>query len=399
MSPDVLSVALRALSFVWLLQAAGIAIFIALFRQYLSESEIGIRKLGLWSAVIALPLLIAQYVLEAARMADDMTGVFDPSLQHLVLTSSVAVTLAVRAVGLAVIAAALVGATAARAIAGLVGSLLVAVSFALMGHTAVHPWRPLLGPAVMAHVFIAAFWFGALPALYIVTLREAPDRAGRVIEHFSRLALRLVPTLALVGLLMAVILVRRIEVFREPYGWLLIAKVFGFTALMGLAAANKSRLGPAVAFGNAGSFRRSLVSEYALILGVLAATATMTSLFSLETARAFPSIHCPFLGYSLDTWIKGLPVNQGLTLVPPSPTNHLKPDSSSKERRVSAQVIRLTPRKLARRAMPVRLPNSKLRTREYLTPTEVRALITAALRRGRYGQRDACLILLTVNRR
>jgi integrase len=61
---------------------------------------------------------------------------------------------------------------------------------------------------------------------------------------------------------------------------------------------------------------------------------------------------------------------------------------------VTAQVVHLSRRKPARRAMPVRLPNSKLRTREYLTPTEVKALIRAAGRRGRYGQRDACLILL-----
>jgi integrase len=58
---------------------------------------------------------------------------------------------------------------------------------------------------------------------------------------------------------------------------------------------------------------------------------------------------------------------------------------------MSAQVVRL---RLRRRTMPVRLPNSKLRSREYLTPSEVRALITAAGRRGRYGQRDACLLLL-----
>jgi len=49
---------------------------------------------------------------------------------------------------------------------------------------------------------------------------------------------------------------------------------------MGLAAANKSRLGPAVALGKPRAFRQALVSEYALIVGVLAITATMTSLFS-----------------------------------------------------------------------------------------------------------------------
>lgn len=46
------------------------------------------------------------------------------------------------------------------------------------------------------------------------------------------------------------------------------------------------------------------------------------------------------------------------------------------------------------RKMPERRPNAAIRTREHLTPAEVRALLRAALRRGRYGQRDACLILL-----
>jgi type 1 fimbriae regulatory protein FimB/type 1 fimbriae regulatory protein FimE len=61
---------------------------------------------------------------------------------------------------------------------------------------------------------------------------------------------------------------------------------------------------------------------------------------------------------------------------------------------MTAQIVHLKDRKRAQRAMPVRLPNSKLRSREYLTPTEVNALLKAAGRRGRYGQRDACLILI-----
>jgi type 1 fimbriae regulatory protein FimB/type 1 fimbriae regulatory protein FimE len=61
---------------------------------------------------------------------------------------------------------------------------------------------------------------------------------------------------------------------------------------------------------------------------------------------------------------------------------------------MTAQIVHLKDRKRGQRAMPVRLPNSKLRSREYLTPTEVNALLKAAGRRGRYGQRDACLILI-----
>jgi integrase len=43
--------------------------------------------------------------------------------------------------------------------------------------------------------------------------------------------------------------------------------------------------------------------------------------------------------------------------------------------------------------LPVRPSNSELRAREYLTPPEVETLIKAA-RKGRYGHRDATLILV-----
>jgi type 1 fimbriae regulatory protein FimB/type 1 fimbriae regulatory protein FimE len=45
------------------------------------------------------------------------------------------------------------------------------------------------------------------------------------------------------------------------------------------------------------------------------------------------------------------------------------------------------------RTVPVRRPNSELRTREYLTTAEVNKL-TAAARHGRVGQRDPRLILV-----
>ena len=46
------------------------------------------------------------------------------------------------------------------------------------------------------------------------------------------------------------------------------------------------------------------------------------------------------------------------------------------------------------RTLPIRLPNSTYRPREYLTEQEVEQLIDAARRRGRNGQRDAAAILL-----
>jgi putative copper resistance protein D len=275
-----LSFSLRALSFVVLLQASGVATFVALHRPYLEGSAAVIRRFGLISALIAMPLLVIQYLLEAARMADDLMGIFDPALQRLAWATPLAGTLELRIVGVALVACALAGVTASRAVLGLIGSAVIAISFAFMGHTSVSPWRPVLAPLLIVHVYVVAFWFGALPALYLVTLREAPDRAGRVIAAFSRYAIRLVPAMAVAGFLMSVILIRHAAVLIEPYGGLLGAKVVGFVALLALASQNKSRLGPDVAVGKPTGFRRTLTAEYLLIAAVLAATACMTTFFS-----------------------------------------------------------------------------------------------------------------------
>jgi integrase len=59
---------------------------------------------------------------------------------------------------------------------------------------------------------------------------------------------------------------------------------------------------------------------------------------------------------------------------------------------MSAQ-LRLVRPSNKNRSVPNRPANSKLRTREYLTPKEVERLIKAA-KDGRYGHRDATLILI-----
>lgn len=55
--------------------------------------------------------------------------------------------------------------------------------------------------------------------------------------------------------------------------------------------------------------------------------------------------------------------------------------------------LRLVKPRNENRTVPIRPANAELRTREYLTPKEVEKLIEAA-RDGRYGQRDATLILV-----
>jgi integrase len=59
---------------------------------------------------------------------------------------------------------------------------------------------------------------------------------------------------------------------------------------------------------------------------------------------------------------------------------------------MNAQLRLVTPSNV-NRSVPIRPANSELRSREYLTPAEVEKLIKAA-RDGRYGHRDATLILV-----
>ena len=93
------------------------------------------------------------------------------------------------------------------------------------------------------------------------------------------------PLIAIAGLVMTAVLIPGWATLTEPYGQLLIVKSVLFTILMGLAAANKLRFGPALTAGEPGAvqgFRRVVVAEFVLICLVLAVTACLTEFFSPE---------------------------------------------------------------------------------------------------------------------
>jgi putative copper export protein len=190
-----------------------------------------------------------------------------------------------RLLGLLLIAVGLQKAGVRWTILAVGGAVLATGAFTLTGHTSVNPHRAALAVLLMLHLLVVAFWFGALWPLYIASLRETPARASDIIERFTAAATWLVPVILLAGIVMAVLLLPNLQALSQPYGELLIAKVVGFAMLMGLAAANKWRLGPALVHGPVKSgrpFRRSVAAEYVLIAAVLTITAVMTSFFSPE---------------------------------------------------------------------------------------------------------------------
>lgn len=283
MLADSLSAGLRALSFIALFQATGAVIFLACFGGLLVSTRSVVQRVAILSALIAIVMLILQYLLEAARMGGDLASVMDAELQTLALHSPAARALIVRVAGLAVLifASRLKGATGASL--RVIGVVIALVGFTLMGHTTTHSPRWLLALLLLAHLVVVAFWFGALVPLHLASSREAPSVAGAVIEAFSRAAVWIVPVLFVAGLILAAVLLGSLSGLRTTYGALLVVKVAGFALLMGLASLNKWRLGPAVASADArGSraFRRSLDVEYLLIAAILSVTAVLTTFFS-----------------------------------------------------------------------------------------------------------------------
>jgi copper resistance protein D len=280
---DILSVVLRAAVSVLVLQASGIALFIAIFGERIPASGAAVRRLGRISALLAVAAVLAHYLLEAGRMAGELVGIASGELQGVALRSPAAAEAALRILGLALIAAGLRGTGALAGALGVVGATLAAVALTLTGHTSVSPERWFLSVALAMHVLVVAFWLGALLPLYVATRREQAPHAAMLVAAFSATATWIVPALFVAGAALAAGLVPSLATFARPYGQLLLVKIGGFALLMALAAMNKWRLAPALARGvphAAPALRRSIAAEYALIVCVLLATAVMTSFFS-----------------------------------------------------------------------------------------------------------------------
>ena len=281
--PDIVAIGLRAVSFVAVLQAAGVAMFLWLFSGSLARSAGKIRSLGTKAAIAGGVFTLAYHVVQPARMTGSFSGMLDGSLQAMLLTSDAGATTTIRILGLVMLVLGLRKPSRLGDASSLIGATLIVVSFGLMGHTAAHDQRWVLVTLLVVHLLIIAFWFGALLPLYMASARETVADNAVVIENFSAIAAWLVPIIFVAGLGMSVLLLEEFSNLWTAYGASLLAKVSGFAVLMGLATLNKWRFGPAIAAGHAPalrSFQRSVVAEWGLIVAVLVVTAVMTGLFS-----------------------------------------------------------------------------------------------------------------------
>ena len=280
MTPDLLSVIVRALGFVALFQAAGTAFFLAVFAPLTQASSL-IRRLGRVSAALGAGLILAHLALDPARLSGDFAGWSDPDLQGLAFSSRSGISQLVQALGLVAVAVALWQPGRNRPQWASAGGAIAVGGFLLTGHTSTHALRAVLGALLALHLLLVAFWFGSLVPLAAVIRLESRPRAAAVLGRFSAIAAALVPLILVAGLAMAWLLAGSLAVLGTPYGQLLLVKLGGFLLLMLPAAYNKWRLAPAFERSrSSAALRGSLAAEYLLIVAVLSVTAVMTAFFS-----------------------------------------------------------------------------------------------------------------------
>jgi putative copper resistance protein D len=260
-----------------------VPLFLVMFEDTLPRVREAVRLLALRSAWAGFALVVLYELSEPARLTGDLAGLLDLSLQGALLDSPLGTVTAIRAAGLTCVAVGCVYWAGRGAVLATIGSAMVVMSFAFMGHTTEDERRWLTASALIVHLTVVAFWFGALLPLRAATRHESLETNGRLIERFSRVAVRSVPAIFAAGAMLSAALLPSLASLRTGYGSLLLCKVAGFSALMVAAAYNKRRLGPAVKAGDPQAlarFGRVVLAEWVAIAVVVAVTATMTGVFS-----------------------------------------------------------------------------------------------------------------------
>jgi copper transport protein len=175
------------------------------------------------------------------------------------------------------------------------GAAYLALTPALAGHASIEHPTWLFFPSDVLHVLAASVWVGGIACLLLAlpaaTRRlEGSDRTRLLLAtlaRFSPLALAAVVTIAITGVVQALIDVRTVHgLFHTTYGALVIVKVALLLVLIALGWVNRERVLPALRRlvearstpGAAGVLaRRTMRGELALMLCVFGVTAALIS--------------------------------------------------------------------------------------------------------------------------
>jgi copper transport protein len=153
--------------------------------------------------------------------------------------------------------------------------LSVGAALAASGHASTAQPQWLTRPMVFLHGIGVAFWLGALAPLAIMTRRPVASPLA-VLNRFSGVAMPVVATLAVTGLVLAVVQLESFAPLIETnYGLILLTKLVLVGCLLCLAALNRFRLTPRLAVNplETKALRRSILLECGVAVGILAVVA------------------------------------------------------------------------------------------------------------------------------
>ena len=260
------------------LLAMGGPLFVLVFRSSSNDVRQLARKVAVIAALIGLAVLALRFGIRAARISGmGLSGAVDPMMLGFVWDSPLGAAAIWRGAGELLVVALLIRGIVGLS-AGLIGSLLIAVSYTFVGHSLGDP-RWLLASLLTLHLLAAAFWVGAL-----LPLRHAVGQpeGARLLHRFGNVASLTVALLVVVGLIFAWLMTGSFSnLLSTAYGKTLLAKLGVVSGLMALAALNKWRFVPALASGTPAAvphLRRSIQIEAIAVLLILMATATLTSI-------------------------------------------------------------------------------------------------------------------------
>lgn len=260
------------------LLAMGGPLFVLVFRSSSNDVRQLARKVAVIAALIGLAVLALRFGIRAARISGmGLSGAVDPMMLGFVWDSPLGAAAIWRGAGELLVVALLIRGIVGLS-AGLIGALLIAVSYTFVGHSLGDP-RWLLASLLTLHLLAAAFWIGAL-----LPLRHAVGQpeGARLLHRFGNVASLTVALLVVVGLIFAWLMTGSFSnLLSTAYGKTLLAKLGVVSGLMALAALNKWRFVPALASGTPAAvphLRRSIQIEAIAVLLILLATATLTSI-------------------------------------------------------------------------------------------------------------------------
>ncbi|MGK7871364.1 copper resistance D family protein [Falsiroseomonas sp. E2-1-a20] len=273
-----ISTALRIAFYVSCLGAAGLGIFALVFRRLQEPQDAtACRRMTLATAAVGLASSLAWLTVQVAlASAGDP---FDAEIWDLMLTSRPGLSVLMVWAGLLAVALAVWIGRAASTVAT-AGVLTVAASFTSVGHTTQHQPQGLLSAVLSLHLLAVAFWAGSLWPLALAS-RRGGLAAARLLKAWTRIASWVVSALLLAGVVLAWLLVGRLEILvTTAYGLALLAKVALIAVLLGFAALHRFRLTPALAANIPGSGARLTASigyEAFVMVLVFWAVAEMTA--------------------------------------------------------------------------------------------------------------------------